>query len=89
MQQQNLQNRSEKLKFVANYLLTHDDYLQEQRKETTHNFSRFKSELKLRWITAHKKEDSFIARNSVWPEGTLTIPTVVHRPGRPKKIFSN
>jgi len=52
------------------------------------NFSRFKSELKRRWITAHKKEDSFITKNSAWLEGTFTILTVVHRPGRPKKMFS-
>jgi hypothetical protein len=57
MQQQNLPNMSEKLEFVENYLLTHDDYLEEERKEIKHNFSPFKSELKRRWITAHKKEE--------------------------------
>jgi len=88
MQHQNLPNMSEKLEFVENYLLTHDDYFEEQKKETKHNFSSFKSELKRRWITAHKKEDSFIAKNSAWLEGTFTILTIVHRPGRPKKIFS-
>jgi len=77
MQQQNLPNMKEKLEFVENYLLTHDDYLGEQRKEIRHNFSRFKSELKRRWITAHKKEDSFIAKNSAWLKGTFTIPTIV------------
>jgi hypothetical protein len=87
MQQQNLPNMSEKLEFLENYLLTHDEYLEEQRKEIKRNFSRFKSELKRRWITAHKKEDSFIAKNSVWLEGTFTIPTVVYRPGRPRKMF--
>jgi len=46
MQQQNLPNMSEKLEFVENYLLTHDDYLEEQREEIKHNFSHFKSELK-------------------------------------------
>jgi adenine-specific DNA glycosylase len=65
MQQLNLPNMSEKLEFVENYLLTHD-YLEQQRKEIKHNFSHFKSELKRRWITAHKKEDSFIAKNSAW-----------------------
>jgi hypothetical protein len=48
MQQQNLPNMREKLEFVENYLLTHDDYLEEERKEIKHNFSPFKSELKLR-----------------------------------------
>jgi len=79
---------SEKPEFVENYLFTHDDYLEEQRKEIKHNFSRFKSELKRRLMTAHKKEDRFIAKNTAWLEGTFTIPTVVHRPGRPKKMFS-
>ena len=86
MEQQNLPNMSEKLEFVENYLLTHD-YLEQQRKEIKHNFSHFKSELKRRWITAHKKEDSFIAKNSAWLKGTFTILTVVHRPGRPKTMF--
>ena len=81
MQQQNLPNMSEKLEFVENYLLAHDDYSEEQRKEIKHNFSRFKSELKRRWITAHMKEDSLIAKNSAWLEGSFTIPIVVHRPG--------
>jgi hypothetical protein len=48
---------SEKLKFVENYLLTPDDYLEEERKEMKHNFSPFKSELKRTWITAHKKQE--------------------------------
>jgi hypothetical protein len=80
MQQQNLPNMTKKLEFVENYLITHDDYLEEQRKEIKRKFSRFKFELKRRWIKAHKKEDSFIAKNSVWLKGTFTIPTVVHRP---------
>jgi hypothetical protein len=46
MQQQNLPNLSEKLEFVENYLLTPDDYLEEERKEIKYNFSRFKFELK-------------------------------------------
>jgi hypothetical protein len=54
MQQQNLPNMNEKLEFVESYLLTHDDYLEEERKEIKHNFSPLKSELKRRWITAHK-----------------------------------
>jgi hypothetical protein len=57
MQQQNLPNMSEKLEFVKNYLLTHNAYLEEERKEIKHNFSPFKSELKRRWIAAHKKEE--------------------------------
>jgi len=79
---------SEKLEFVENYLLTHDDYFEEQRKEIKHNFSHFKSELKRGWITAHKKEDSFNAKNSAWLERTFKILTIVRRPGRPKKMFS-
>jgi hypothetical protein len=56
MQQQNLPNMSEKLEFVEDYLLTHDEYLEEQRKEIKHNFSHFKSELKRRWITHSTQE---------------------------------
>jgi hypothetical protein len=86
MQQQNLPNMREQLEFVENYLITHGDYLEEQRRYIKHNFSGFKSEIRRRWITAHKKEDGFIAKNSVWLEGTFTIPTLVHRSGRQKNV---
>jgi hypothetical protein len=87
MHQKNLTNMSVKLEFVENYLLSHDDYLEEEIKENTHNFSGFKSELKRRWITAHKKEDSFITNNSALLEGIFTIPTVAPPPGRPKRCL--
>lgn len=81
MQQQNLPNMIEKLEFVEKYLHTHDAYLEQQTK-MKHNFSRFKSELKRRWTRGqlHRK-------NNAWLEGTFTIPTVVNRLGRPKKVF--
>jgi len=87
MQQQNLPNINKKLEFIENYLLNYENYSDEQIKEIKHKFSHFKSELKLRWTTAHKKEDIFMKKNIDWLEGTFAIPKVVNRSGRPTKTF--
>jgi len=87
MQQQNLPNINKKLEFIENYLLNYENYSDKQIKEIKHKFSHFKSELKLRWTTAHKKEDIFMKKNIDWLEGTFAIPKVVNRSGRPTKTF--
>jgi hypothetical protein len=66
MQQQNLINIDEKLQFVESYLVTYDNYSDEQIKDIKQIFSRFKSELKKRWTLAHKKKETFITKNNVW-----------------------
>ena len=87
MQQQNVLNIEQKLEFVENWLLGYESYSAEEIKEIKHKFSQFKSELKRRWATAHKKEDRFLKKNSDWLKGTFTIPKVVSRAGRPTKTF--
>jgi hypothetical protein len=52
---------SEKLEFVENYLLTHDDYLEEERNEIKHNFSPFKSEQNFYGSQHTRKRSSFIS----------------------------
>jgi hypothetical protein len=74
---------------VESYLVTYDNYSDEQIKDIKQIFSRFKSELKKRWTLAHKKKETFITKNNVWLAGTLAIPRVANRPGRPQKQFSD
>ena len=38
-------------------------------------------------MMVHSIQEDSIAMKSARLEGTYTIPTVVHRPGRPKKMF--
>lgn len=87
MQQQNCPTINEKLHFLENYLLGYEDYNEQERTEIKHNFSRFKSELKSRWIAAYKKKETFLKNNGNWLEGTFEIPKIVNRPGRPTKPF--
>jgi hypothetical protein len=36
-----------------------------------------------------QKKETFISKNNVWLAGTLAIPRVANRPGRPQKQFSD
>lgn len=87
MQRLNLPNINAKLESLEKYLLSYDNYSQEQIIEIKHTYSHFKSELRRRWTIARKTEDKFIKQNCAWLEGTFTIPKVVNRPGRPTKTF--
>lgn len=64
MQQQNLPNIEEKLEYLERDLLSCENYTEEQTKDIKHKFSYIKSEFKLRWLKAHKKEDDFLKKNS-------------------------
>ena len=62
---------------------------EEQIKTLKRNFSHFKSQIKQRWLKAHKKEDVFLKINHSWLEGTFEIPAISqNRPGRPSKLFN-
>jgi uncharacterized protein YfkK (UPF0435 family) len=56
MQQQNLININEKLQFVESYLVTYDNYSDEQIKDIKQIFSRFKSELKKKMDPSAQKK---------------------------------
>lgn len=89
MQQQNLPNIEEKLEYLERDLLSCENYTEEQTKDIKHKFSYIKSEFKLRWLKAHKKEDVFLKKNSNWLQGAFSIPKVQQKlsAGRPKKPF--
>lgn len=88
MQNENLRNLEEKLCFLRNHLLTREDLTEDQLNKLKNNFAHFKSEMKQRWIKAHKKEEVFLKSNHLWLEGTFAIPvTTPNRPGRPCKSF--
>lgn len=56
MQQKNLTGINKKLEFLDNYLLTYQNYSDEQIKEIKDNFLHFKSDFERRWTFALKQE---------------------------------
>uniref|UniRef100_A0A1E1WT91 Uncharacterized protein n=1 Tax=Pectinophora gossypiella TaxID=13191 RepID=A0A1E1WT91_PECGO len=89
VQSYDLPNLEEKLDSLRSHLLSSEDYTEEQIKTLKRNFSHFKSQIKQRWLKAHKKEDVFLKINHSWLEGTFEIPAISqNRPGRPSKLFN-
>lgn len=89
VQSYDLPNLEEKLNSFRSHLLSGEDYTEEQIETLKRNFSHFKSQIKQRWLKAHKKEDVFRKVNHSWLEGTFEIPAVSqNRPGRPSKLFN-
>lgn len=62
MRQQNDLNINNKLEFAENFLLTSETYSEEEKKQIKHKFSHLKSEIKRRWVAAHKKEEIFVKK---------------------------
>lgn len=90
MQQQELQTFDDKMSFLENYLLTSDNFNEEQLKLLKHKISHFKSDLKKRWLKANRILHKFITDNATWLQGTFEIPNVSlpqKRTGRPSKTF--
>ncbi|KAL4708932.1 hypothetical protein ACJJTC_014960 [Scirpophaga incertulas] len=90
MQQPELHTFDEKVDYLANYLLTSDNFNEEQLKVLKHKISHFKSDLKKRWLKANRILDKFITANATWLQGTFEItivPLPQKRAGRPSKPF--
>lgn len=88
MQEQDLPNFDEKLKYLERYVLSQDEYCEEQKKEVKHKLSYLKSQFKKKWIEAHKKSQLFLQKNVNWLQGTFEIPKSKRRSsGRPTKSF--
>lgn len=88
MQSFDLPNLEEKLTFLTEELLSCEGYSEDQIKTLKRTFSHFKSQLRQRWLSAHKKEEVFRKYNDSWLEGTIEIPVVAqNRPGRPRILF--
>lgn len=54
MQEQDLYNFDEKLNYLERFVLSQDEYCEEQKKEVKHKFSYLKSQFKKKWMEAHK-----------------------------------
>lgn len=81
-------NFDEKLNYLERYVLSQDEYCEEQKKEAKHKLSYLKSQFKKKWIEAHKKSTLFLQKNDKWLQGTLEIPRAKRRSsGRPTKSF--
>lgn len=89
MQSYDLPNLEEKLDSFRDHLLSSESYAENQIESLKRNYVRFKSQIKQRWLKAHKKEDVFLKNNNSWLEGTFEIPVVSqNRPGRPSMLFN-
>ena len=88
MQEQDLHNFDEKLNYLERFVVSQDEYCEEQKKEVKHNFSYLKSQFKKKWMEAHKKSQLFLQKNDNWLQGTFEIPRAKRRSsGRPTKSF--
>nr|CAI5827055.1 unnamed protein product [Callosobruchus analis] len=77
-----------KLDNVEKHCLCFDNYPYEQIKNIKHNFSYIKTEFKKRWIAAHYKTDTFLAKNDEWLQSTFELPKISNTSaGRPTKTF--
>lgn len=88
MKNEDLPNLEEKLCFLKHQILSRDECTEDQYKQFKANFAHFKSDIKQRWLKAHKKEDIFLKNNCRWLEGTFELPVGIENlPGRPRKAF--
>lgn len=90
MQQQELHTFDEKIDWLENYLLSSENFNEQQLKGLKHKISHFKSNLKTRWLKANRILHKFITANATWLQGTFEIPIVSlpqKRTGRPSKPF--
>ncbi|XP_063632253.1 uncharacterized protein LOC134803373 isoform X2 [Cydia splendana] len=78
MQQQNLPTLEDKLEYLKEYLLSFDDYTDEQYEDLTNRFKTLKAQFKKRWYKAHRFQSEFYKRNSEWLKGTFAIPKTVN-----------
>lgn len=90
MQTQNLSTLNEKLQYLENYLLMLCEDVEHSKSNLKHNFSYLKSQIKQRWLKAHKTEATFLKNNELWLQGTFEIPVgTSNRQGRPSKSFED
>ena len=55
MQEHDLPNFDEKLTYLQRYILSQEEYCEEQREDVKHKFSYLKSQFKERWTKAQGK----------------------------------
>lgn len=89
MQEQDLPTFEKKLSYLDNYLLSLEDYSDNDLKSMKSKISHIKTEFRSRWKKAQKIETRFLQNNDEWLNKTLAIPKVREQSsGRPTKSFS-
>lgn len=88
MMDQNIPNINAKLDYFEKYILNQGPFSDEDTVKIKRDISRFKLDMKIRWIKANSKEVLFRKENERWLEGTFMIPKPRSPPGRPQKLFS-
>ena len=84
MQQQDLPNLNEKIKYLENQLLSCYGDTPDNLSSLKQRFAYFKTSLKEKWSKAHRKEAVFLKTNEAWLEGTFELSANKQtRPGRP------
>lgn len=79
---------SEKLDLVLNEITSGPNFREEQKGQFIHNFKRFKSEMKSKWLSTNSTEQYFLKKYGDWLQGTITIPVKnIKSAGRPEKSF--
>lgn len=89
MKEQNLPNFEEKLNYLENWILSSENYSEDELKALKHKFSHIKSEFKQRWKKADKTEARFLHNNDEWLKNTFEIQRAQPKSsGRPSKPFN-
>lgn len=80
---------SEKLKYVESFLLSQEDYSEEQIPLFKHNMSMFTSQFKEKWSAASRTHETFIKKYETWLYGSFKLPCTVPltSSGQPVKSF--
>lgn len=89
MKEQNLPNLKETLNYLENWILSSNNYSEDELKALKHKFSHLKSEFKQRWKKADETEARFLHNNDEWLKNTFEIPTAQPKSlGRPSRPFN-
>lgn len=88
MRQHKACNFDEKLDFLENFLLSQEDYSEEELKALKAKFRILKFDFKRRWQLAKRRVDLFRNQNESWLMRTVELPKKVAKTERPKKSFA-
>lgn len=87
MMQKEEYNIDEKIELMKNLLLSRENYSEEQRERIINTIKGFKKRIKEKWRAARRIRGVFLQQNKDWLQGTIELPVVSNRPGRPEKSF--
>lgn len=88
MQNQDLPSFDSKLDYLENFILSYENYTDDQLKDLKQKFSLLKAAFKKKWTEAYRRQETFLVKNEKWLQGTFEIPRVSQiSVGRPFKPF--